>query len=142
MKTVKDVLDAKGREVINVSPEETVLETVRLMKKHLVGAVLVMSGDKLEGMVTERDCAWTMLLQQLPAPRTPASRIMSTNVLCVAPEQTIDEAMALMTDKRTRHLPVVEGDSVLGLISIGDLVKAKIGEQQFMIDQLERYISS
>jgi CBS domain-containing protein len=120
MTMIKEILDSKGRDVLSIAPDTSVHEAVTRMAERGVGALLVMEGDRLVGLVGER----------------------TKNILCVVPEQTVEQAMALMTDKRIRHLPVVNGDRVDGIISIGDLVKAIIADQQFVIEQLEHYINS
>jgi CBS domain-containing protein len=141
MKTVKQILDAKGRDIWSVKPQDTVFESLQLMADKGVGSLLVMEDDKLVGIVTERDYARKIILEGKSSRNTTVSEIMSSKVLCVAPERTVDECMALMTDKRARHLPVVDHKQVIGVVSIGDLVKAMINEQQILIDQLQHYIS-
>jgi len=106
-----------------------------------IGALLVMDGDKLVGIVTERDYARKVVLEGKSSREAAISEVMTTKILCVTPERTIDECMALMTDKRIRHLPVLEHKQVVGFVSIGDLVKAVISEQKILIDQLQHYIS-
>jgi CBS domain-containing protein len=142
MTMIKQVLDSKGRDVLSIDPDTSVYEAVRLMAERGVGALLVMEGDRLVGLVGERDCVWKVMLEDRSPRETEVKQIMTKNILCVVPEQTVEEAMALMTDKRIRHLPVVDGDRVQGIISIGDLVKAIIADQQFVIEQLEHYITS
>lgn len=142
MKTVKQLLDEKGTNVFAVAPTQSVYEVVEEMARRGVGALLVMEGAKLVGIVSERDCARKVILQDKPLRETPVRDIMSARVVVVAPTFTVSECMALMTDKRVRHLPILEGDRVLGVISIGDVVRAVISDQRFMIDQLERYITS
>lgn len=141
MKTVQQILDDKGHDVWSVKPDDTVLESLRLMADKGVGALLVMDSDKLVGVVTERDYARKVILDGKSSSKTPVGEIMSSKVLCVSPQRTVDECMALMTDKRARHLPVLDHKQVVGVVSIGDLVKAMISEQQFLIDQLQHYIS-
>ena len=142
MTMIKEILDSKGRDVLSIAPDTSVYEAVRLMAERGIGALLVMEGDRLVGLIGERDCAWKVLLEDRPPRETEVKQIMTKNILCVVPEQTVEQGMALMTDKRIRHLPVVNGDRVEGIISIGDLVKAIIGDQQFVIEQLEHYINS
>ena len=142
MTMIKEILDSKGRDVLSIAPDTSVHEAVTRMAERGVGALLVMEGDRLVGLVGERDCAWKMLLEDRPARETQVKQIMTKNILCVVPEQTVEQAMALMTNKRIRHLPVVNGDRVEGIISIGDLVKTIIADQQFVIEQLEHYINS
>jgi CBS domain-containing protein len=142
MKKIKEVLDSKGRDVLSIAPDTSIYEAVTLMAERGVGALLVMEGDRLVGLVGERDCAWKVMLEDRSPRETDVKQIMTKNILCVEPEQTVEEGMALMTDKRIRHLPVVNGDRVEGIISIGDLVKAIIADQQFVIEQLEHYVTS
>ena len=142
MKQIKEVLDSKGRDVLSIAPDTSIYEAVTLMAERGVGALLVMEGDRLVGLVGERDCAWKVILEDRSPRETDVKQIMAKNILCVEPEQTVEEGMALMTDKRIRHLPVVNGDRVEGIISIGDLVKAIIADQQFVIEQLEYYVTS
>lgn len=141
MKTVKDILDSKGYEIWSVTPDATVFEAVKLMAERGVGSLLVLDGDKLVGIVTERDYARKIILEDKSSKNTAVTDVMTRKVLCATPERTIDECMALMTDKRARHLPVVDHKRVIGVVSIGDLVKAMINEQQVLIDQLQHYIS-
>ena len=142
MKQIKEVLDSKDRDVMSIAPDTSIYEAVTLMAERGVGALLVMEGDRLVGLVGERDCAWKVILEDRSPRETDVKQIMAKNILCVEPEQTVEEGMALMTDKRIRHLPVVNGDRVEGIISIGDLVKAIIADQQFVIEQLEHYVTS
>ena len=142
MKTIKQVLESKGRDVLSIEPNASVYDAVKSMAEGQVGALAVMKGDKLVGMIGERDCAWRVVLKDLSPRDTTVKQIMTKDILCVIPNQTVEEAMALMTDKRIRHLPVVNGNRVEGIVSIGDLVKAIIADQQFVIEQLEHYISS
>jgi len=141
MKTVEQILNLKGHEVWSVDPRDTVLDSLKLMSEKGVGAMLVMDGDKLVGIVTERDYARKVILEGKSSKDTTVSEIMSGKVLCVTPDRTVDECMALMTDKRARHLPVIDQKRVVGVVSIGDLVKAMISEQQILIDQLQNYIA-
>ena len=139
MTTVRQLLDGKGRQVYSVPPEAPVLEAIRVMAEHRIGALLVMKGESLAGIVSERDYALKVILPGRGSD-TPARDIMSSPVLTVSPDATVQQCMQLVTDKRVRHLPVVEGGRVVGMISIGDLVKAVIAEQQHQIEQLESYI--
>lgn len=141
MNAVKDILRSKGHEIWFVHPDSTVFDAVKLMAEKGIGSLLVMDDGKLVGIVTERDYARKMILEGKASRETPVKDIMTKQVLCVTPERTLDECMALMTDKRARHLPVVENKKVIGVISIGDLVKAVISEQKILIDQLQNYIS-
>jgi len=141
MKTVKDILKSKGHEIWSVRPDDTVFDAVKQMADKEAGALLVMDGNKLVGIVTERDYARKIILEGKSSKHVTVSEVMTRKVLCATPERTVDECMALMTDSRTRHLPVVDHKRVVGVISIGDLVKAMISEQKMLIDQLQHYIS-
>lgn len=141
MRTVKDILDSKGYDIWAVKPDDTVFDAVKLMAERGVGSLLVLDGEKLVGIVTERDYARKIILDDKSSKDTTVSEVMTKKVLCATPERTIEECMALMTDKRARHLPVVDHKRVIGVVSIGDLVKAMINEQQVLIDQLQHYIS-
>lgn len=142
MKTVKDILEVKGRNVWRVALETTVFEALRLMAEKQVGALVVMDGNKLVGIISERDYARKVILHGRASATTLVREIMTSHVVCAHPEQSIEECMAVMTDKRVRHLPVIEENSIVGIVSIGDLVKSIISEQKFIIEQLERYITS
>jgi len=139
---VRHLLDRKGRAIYSVKPDDPVLEAIRLMAEHHVGALLVMEGMRLVGIVSERDYARKIILKGRSSAGTPVSQIMSSPVLTVVPQSTVQECMELMTEHRVRHLPVVESGRVVGVVSIGDLVKAMIQDQQETIEQLEAYIHS
>ncbi len=141
MRLVQDILGFKGNDVYSVGPDNTIFEAVQMMADKSVGALLVMENGKPVGIVTERDYARKVALEGRSSRDALVKEIMSTRVLCVNPQRTIEDCMALMTDKRARHLPVVDHKNVIGMISIGDLVKAVIAEQQFVIDQLHDYIT-
>lgn len=141
MKTVADILATKGSEVYSAAPDDSIFDAVKMMAEKGIGSVIVMDGDKLAGIMTERDYARKVILEGKSSRDSSVREVMTTQVLCVSPERTVDECMALMTDKRARHLPVLDHKRVVGVISIGDLVKAVISEQQFLIDQLQHYIS-
>jgi len=141
MKLVKHLLDTKGGEVISITPEASVFDAIKLMADRAVGSLLVMQGEELIGIVTERDYARKVILLGRSSETTRVEKIMSTEIIAASVEQTVQECMTLMTEKRIRHLPVVAGDRVIGLISIGDLVQAIISDQQQAIEQLENYIS-
>lgn len=141
MKWVKQILDHKGHDVWSVAPDQSVYEAIALMSEKGIGALLVMNNDKLAGIITERDYARKLILEGRSSRDTPVSDVMSHKVVCVRPEQPVEECMALMTEKRIRHLPVLDHKQVVGLVSIGDLVNAIIQEQQFVIDQLQHYIT-
>lgn len=141
MKTVNQLLEAKGREVTSIAPDKSVHDAMQLMADRNVGALLVVeAGDKLVGIVTERDYARKMYKMDKSPKDIPVTEIMTRQVAYVRPDQTNEDCMALITEKRVRHLPVLDDKRVVGIISIGDLVKDTISEQQFIIDQLENYI--
>ncbi len=142
MKTVKDILQIKGRDIWRVELDATVFEALRLMAEKQVGALVVMDGKKLAGIISERDYARKVILHGRASATTLVREIMTTHVVCAHPDQSIEECMAVMTDKRVRHLPVIEENNIVGIVSIGDLVKSIISEQKFIIEQLERYITS
>jgi CBS domain-containing protein len=141
MKTVTQLLRGKGHEILSVSPETTVFEALQVMAEKNVGALLAVEGTRLVGIFSERDYARKVILKGKSSKDTPVREVMSCDVLYVRPEQTVEECMALMTDKRVRHLPVLEEGRLVGLISIGDVVKAIIAEQEFLIEQLQNYIT-
>ncbi|MEL6199703.1 MAG: CBS domain-containing protein [Pseudomonadota bacterium] len=141
MTTARDILDDKGHDVFAVAPGDTVLDALQLLADKGVGALLVMEADKLVGIFTERDYARKVILAGKASRDTPISEVMTAKVLYVGPDRTVDECMPLMTDIKARHLPVLEGETVLGVLSIGDLVRVKIREQNFLIDQLRQYIA-
>ena len=140
MKTVAQLLALKPGGIVSIAPEVTVLDAVKLLAEKNVGAVLVIDGTRLVGMFSERDYARKVVLQGKSSANTPVSEVMTRDVVFVTPANTNEDCMALMTDKHVRHLPVVANDQVVGLLSIGDLVKDIISEQQFIISQLESYI--
>ena len=139
--TVQEMLRGKS-EIYSVEPGDTVLKALRLMADKNIGAVLVRSSQKLEGIFSERDYARKVILLGKTSNETLVSEIMTTQVVCVEPGWTAEQCMALMTDRRVRHLPVVEQGRLIGVISIGDVVRAVVQEQQFTIDSLHRYITS
>jgi len=139
---VRQLLDRKDRAIFSVEPQAPVLEAIRAMAAHHVGALLVMQADTLAGIVSERDYARKVILLGRSSADTPVRDIMSFPVITVSPDDTVQTCMQLMTDKRVRHLPVLDGGRVVGMVSIGDLVKAVIAEQQAQIEQLENYIHS
>lgn len=141
MRTVKDILRTKGTDIWSVSPDATVYDALTFMAEKNIGAVLVMEDDRLVGILSERDYARKVDLLGKRAAETPVREIMTERVVCVRPDETVEECMALMTDKRVRHLPVLEGNRVIGVVSIGDVVKSIISEQEFIIGQLEHYIT-
>ena len=140
MKTVRQLLETKGAEVISVSPDSNVLDALKLMASREIGAVLVVEGARLVGIMSERDYARKVILRGKSSQDTKVREIMTERVMYARPDQTLPELMALMTNKRVRHLPVLEDDRLVGVLSIGDLVKETISEQEFIIRQLENYI--
>ena len=141
MKHVADILNTKGSEVWTITPHQNVFDALSLMAEKEIGALLVMQDDKLRGIFTERDYARKIILKGLSSKSCVVGDIMTSKVLCVTPEHSVDECLALMTDGRLRHLPVIDHKKVVGLISIGDLVKITIEDQQFIIEQMQSYIS-
>ena len=141
MKLVKYLLDAKGHDTLSIGPDASVLDAIKLMAEKGVGALVIMQGDALAGIVTERDYARKVILKDRSSHETPVRDIMTTNVLTAGNDDNVEHCMNLMTDKRVRHLPVVEDGKVVGIISIGDLVKAVIADQKQEIEHLEQYIS-
>jgi len=141
MKTVAQLLRTKGHQVLSVSPDIPDFAALEVMAEKNVGALLVLEGERLVGIFSERDYARKVILKGKASKETPVREIMSSHVLYIRPEQTIEDCMALMTDKRVRHLPVMEAEKLVGVISIGDVVKAVIAEQEFMIEQLQNYIT-
>lgn len=141
MKTIRQILDEKGHAVWSVEAGTSVLEAMRMMSEKRVGALVVTRGGAVAGIVSERDYARKMILQSRAPGSTPVAEIMSSELITVSPEDPVEHCMSLMTEQRVRHLPVLEGDALLGLISIGDVVKAQLAEQQREIDELKNYIS-
>ena len=142
MKTVKQLLESKTTEVVTIAPEASVFEALELMADKDIGAVVVMQDSRVVGIMSERDYARKVILHHKSSKEITVAQIMTGKVLYVRPTQTVDQCMALMTDKRIRHLPVLDGERLVGVLSIGDLVKATISEQDFVIKQLESYIMS
>lgn len=142
MRTVRQLLEAKSPAIHAIRPEAPVLDAIRLMAEAHVGAVLVMDGPRLVGILSERDYARKVVLQGRSSSDTPVRDIMTADVLTTSPLDTSDRCMQTMTEHRIRHLPVVDGDDVVGMVSIGDLVKAVIEDQRAELDSLQRYIAS
>jgi CBS domain-containing protein len=138
MTTICQLLDEKGSEVWAIDPDDSVFNAVTEMTRKDVGGLLVMEGERIVGIITERDYARNVILMGKTSPETPVCEIMSTDVVCVTSEQTVSECMELMSEKRIRHLPVVDKDQVIGVISIGDLVKQVISEQKATIEELQK----
>jgi CBS domain-containing protein len=140
MITIRQLLDQKGGEVVSIHPDATVFDAVAKMAENDIGSLVVIDRDGLAGIITERHYARNVVLKGKTSPAIPVREIMEKKVITVRPEQFVGECMALMTEKRVRHLPVMEGGKLVGIISIGDLVKSIISNQKFVIDQLEHYI--
>jgi CBS domain-containing protein len=141
MKTVRQLIETKGNSVVSVPPEANVFDALKVMAERDVGAVLVIDDERLVGVMSERDYARKVILKGKSSQETRVREIMTERVVYARPEHTVAECMALMTDKRIRHLPVLDGSSrLMGVLSIGDLVKETISEQEFIIRQLESYI--
>ena len=140
MKTVKQLLQTKGTEIWSIGPDATVYQALKLMADKNVGALLVTEGGQLAGIISERDYARKIILQEKSSMTAPVGDIMTSKVFCVSPETSIEECMALMTSKRIRHLPVLKDDTLAGVVTIGDVVNAIISEREFMIEQLQNYI--
>ena len=142
MRTVRQLLEAKAPEVFAIGPDAPVIDAIRLMAEKRIGAVLVMQGGRLAGILSERDYARKIVLEGRSSKDTPVRDIMTASVISVGLQDSAERCMEIVTEKRVRHLPVLDGDAVLGVISIGDLVKAVIEDQQVELDQLQRYIAS
>lgn len=140
--TVKRILEKKGNDIWSVSPETTVFDTIALMSEKSIGAVVVMENDRLKGILSERDYTRKVILEGRASKSTRADEIMTAKVVVAGSERTAEECMALMTEKRIRHLPIVDGDTVIGMLSMGDVVKAVVETRGLMIELLERYITS
>lgn len=138
--TLQQLLDQKGRRIFSVQPEQPVLEAIRLMAENHVGALLVMEADRPVGIVSERDYARKVVLRGRAAENTPVRDIMSAPVVTIGPERSVEDAMRLMTERRFRHLPVADDTGVIGIVSIGDLVKSVIDDQRHLIEDLQQYI--
>ncbi len=141
MKLVKHLLDAKGRHVISITPDASVRDAIKRMAEKGIGALIVLDGDRLCGIVSERDYARKVVLKGRKSDSTSVADIMTADVVTTSPEATVDSCMQTMTDIKCRHLPVIENDKVVAMISIGDLVQAIIADQKEEIQQLEQYIA-
>ena len=140
MTTIKHVLDNKGHDVQSISPDASVFEALKAMAEHDIGSLAVLENDKLVGIITERHYSREIVLKGKTSSATRVRDIMSTRVVCARPEQSVEECMAIMTARAVRHLPVIEHERIVGIVSIGDMVKGVIGDQKFIIEQLEHYI--
>jgi len=138
--TARHIIQQKGRNVWTIDPDATVLDALAKMAEKDVGSLVVMDGEKLVGIITERHYSRNVILKGKRSATTFVKDIMEQNVVHVRPDQSVELCMALMTEKRVRHLPVVEGDKMIGIVSIGDLLKTIISKQKFVIDELEHYI--
>ena len=141
MTTVKNILQAKDKNIWSIAPDATVFEAIKIMAEKNVGALLVIQNEKVIGVFSERDYARKIVLKGESSHTTIVKNVMSFDVLFVLPEQSLDDCMALMTNKHVRHLPVLENGKLIGIISIGDVVKAIISEHEYTIKQLENYIT-
>ena len=141
MKTVQDLLDENNRELIKIDPNQTVFEALTMLSKYDIGALVVMNGEILSGIFSERDYARKVILSGKSSKETLVKEIMTEKVKCISPQNNIEDCMKIMTESRFRHLPVLKDDKVLGIISIGDIVRETIIYQKFIINQLEQYIS-
>jgi len=140
MTKVRQLISDKGSKVLSIGPEDSVLDAIRMMADHDVGSLVVLDNGKLAGIFTERHYARKVILKGRSSPSTPVRDVMESEVVCVGPNYTVEECMALMTADRIRHLPVLENERLVGIISIGDLVKSIIADQKFHIEQLENLI--
>lgn len=142
MKTVQQLLETKSGPVLSISHDSTVYDALELMARHDIGALVVIDGDRIAGMFSERDYARKVVLRGLSSTTLAVADVMTREVLTVTPHCTLDDCMAIMTDHRVRHLPVLDRCGVVGIVSIGDVVKVLLDEQRFTIEQLEHYIAS
>ncbi len=140
MTTTRQLLDQKGGRVYSIQPDATVFDAVAKMAENDIGSLIVTDSEALIGIITERHYARNVVLKGKTSPATPVWEIMDRDVITVRPEQSVEECMAIMTERRVRHLPVIEGDKIIGIVSMGDLVKSIIGDQKFTIEQLHHYI--
>jgi CBS domain-containing protein len=140
MKTVKDILRVKGSNVYSTAPDATVYDVLKQMAEKNVGALMVLEGEKIVGLISERDYARKTILKGRLSKETAVKEIMTANVITVGPEKDLEECMELFTDKRVRHLPVIENEKIIGIVSIGDVVKGVIDHKEFIIQEQEKYI--
>jgi CBS domain-containing protein len=141
MHSIRDVLHEKGNKVLAIGPDETVYEAIRQMAEHGIGALLVVENGQPVGLLSERDYSRKVILRGLRSRETPVRAIMSSPLLTISPDASVQHGLAMMTEKYIRHIPVVDGAGVMGMVSIGDLVKAVMQDQEALIDQLESYIA-
>jgi CBS domain-containing protein len=143
MKTLKQLLESKDKRLASVAPDQSVIRALEIMAEHDVGALLVLDGKHLMGVFSERDYARKVILQGKSSSHTKVSEVMSGKVVYVTLDRTIEECMAIMTEKHFRHLPILDDQhNVVGIVSIGDMIKETISQQKFIIEQLENYITS
>jgi CBS domain-containing protein len=142
MTTMEQLLESKGRDIFSITPDDSVYLAIERMSEKGVGALVVLENGRLVGMISERDYARKVILQGRSSRQTCVGDIMTTDVICVRPTSTVDECMALLTEKHIRHLPVMQGGKLTGIVSIGDLVKEILSEKDFTIRQLQSYICS
>jgi CBS domain-containing protein len=142
MRTVRQLLGDKGHDIQSIHPDDSVFDAVQKLASADIGSLIVIEDDRPVGIFTERDYARNVILKGKSSPTTPVRDIMTTQIFFARPEQTVEECMAVMTDQHLRHLPVLEGEKLIGMISIGDLVKSIIADQKFTIEQLEHFIKS
>lgn len=142
MSTVKQLLEFKGRDIISIDPDRTVYEAIEILAARQIGALLVIENGKLVGLISERDYAHKVILEGKSSKDTRIRDVMTRELICIKPEMSVDESMALMTEKRIRHLPVMANGALIGIITIGDAVRQIISERDFTIQQLEQYIIS
>ena len=140
MTTVRQLLDQKGMTIWSIRPDVTVFDALTEMAEKDIGSLVVMDGGELVGIITERHYARNVVLKGKTSPATPVRDLMERRVVIARPDQSVEQCMALISEKRVRHLPVVEGKKVIGMVSIGDLVKSMVSDQKFMVDQLQHYI--
>ena len=140
MRTVQQLLGEKGHDIESIHPDDSVFDAIQKLANANIGSLMVVEDDRPVGIFTERDYARNVILKGKSSPTTPVRDIMTTRVIYVQPEQTVEECMAIMTDKHIRHLPVLEDENLIGMISIGDLVKSIIADQKYTIEQLEQFI--
>ena len=140
MTTVRQLLDQKGLRIWSIRPDTTVFDAVAEMAEKDIGSLVVMDGEELVGIITERHYARNVVLNGNASPATLVRDIMERHVIIARPEQSVEHCMALISEKRVRHLPVLEGEKPIGMVSIGDLVKSMVADQKFMVDQLQHYI--
>ncbi len=142
MQTVQQIINSKGHEVWSIHPNDTVFDAIQEMAEKNVGALVVVENDKLAGIISERDYARKVILEGKASKKTAVREIMVTHVICIRLDQRVDECMAIMTEKRIRHLPVMHEEQLAGMITLGDVVKSILEDQKYEIDQLHHYIHS